>query len=157
MANPKFTFKLEGLSDLLDALAELPKATSTNVLKRALLNAAEPIQQTAQALTAPHARPPKKRLYTSITVSTKLTDRQRRSKKKESKVEVYVGAGPVREAIFEEFGTSHSGAHPFMRPAWDMNKQPALFSVSNELADEIEKARKRLARKAERLAAQMKR
>jgi hypothetical protein len=43
-----------------------------------------------------------------------------------------------------------------MRPAWDELAEPMVGMVADTLAEEIEKARKRLAKKAERDAAKMK-
>lgn len=142
---------IEGISDLLEALSELPKATSKNVLKRTLIKAGQPIAEDARS----HARTLTGRLQRSFGVSSSLSQRQRSQNKKESEVEVYAGPGALVEAITEEFGTTHSAPHPTLRPAWDANKTSAFKSIRDDLAEEIEKARKRLARKAEREAAKM--
>lgn len=57
MAAPfkKTSVSIEGLSELEDALKELPKATGRNVIKRALTQAAEPIRAAA-ASYAPTGR-----------------------------------------------------------------------------------------------------
>src|SRR5262245_5389114 len=145
----KVTVKVEGLSELADALEELPKATGTNVQKRALLKASEPIFEMARRL-APVLSGALKR---SIEPGTKLSRRQKMLLHKQSKVEVYVGAAALPHAHLQEFGTVHHPAHPFLRPAWDANKRRAFDMIKKELADEIEKARARLARKTARLAA----
>lgn len=141
--------RIEGLSDLKYALQELPKATATNVVKRALINAAEPILSSAETSAPVRSG----RLKASLMVGTKLSRRQKSQHKKESKVEVFVGAGPLPQAHLEEFGSVNNAPHPFLRPAWDGNKQAALDGIKDEIAMQIEKARKRLARKAARLAA----
>lgn len=148
----KQTFRIEGLSELLEALQELPKATGKNVQKRALLKAGKPIADAAAA----NARRLTGKLQRSFGVSDKLSSRQKSQHKKESSVEVFAGPGALVQAITEEFGTAHSAAHPTLRPAWDQNKRAALESIKDDLANEIEKARKRLARKAEREAAKIK-
>lgn len=148
----KQSFTIEGLADLQHALEELPKATGTNVLKRVLLAAAEPIAHMAESLAPVKTG----RLKRSFTAGTRLTSRQKSQHVKESKVEIFAGAGALVEAITSEFGTVKQAPRPFMRPAWDSNKNRALNDIKNDLADEIEKARQRLARKAERLAAKMK-
>lgn len=144
--------EIEGVSDLLTALEELPKATNTNVQKRALMRAAEPIEnsakQNAPVLTG--------KLRDKIDISTKLSSSQKSGYEKSSKVEIYIGPAPLVQAITEEFGTYRTKPHPFMRPAWAENKEEALRLIKEDLAEEIEKARQRLARKAERLAAKMK-
>ena len=68
--------------------------------------------------------------------------------------------GPTHRAfygLFGEFGTVNHPPHPFMRPAWDeLTPEPMISMIGETLAEEIEKARSRLARKAEREAAKMK-
>ena len=152
MASKIVTVKLEGLSDLKDALEELPKATSTNVQKRALMKAAQPILEAARA-AAPVLTGT---LRDKMMISARLSKTQRAGYEKDSKVEVYVGPPPLVQAITSEFGTFREAPQPFVRPAWAENKRTALDLIRDELAEEIEKARQRIARKAERLAAQMK-
>ncbi len=147
------TFRVEGLSDLEDALSELSKATGKNVLKRALTNAGEPIAEDA----ARHARRRSGKLEGSYGVSTKLSRRQKSIHTKESAVEVFAGPGALVQAITEEFGTSQQAPHPTMRPAWDGNKMSALNSVKDGIAAEIDKAAQRAARKAARQIALAKR
>src|SRR5262245_52339340 len=145
--------RLDGLSELLEALqSELPKATSTNVIKRTLTNAADPFESTAYRL-APHMTG---KLQRSIMVGTKLSTTQRNKFPKISKVEIYVGPGTLVQAITQEFGTVRQRPQPFLRPAWSENVKAVLDSIRGELADQIEKARQRAARKAARLLDQMK-
>ncbi len=146
------TFKIEGLKELDEALKELPKATGKNVLKRVLLKAGQPIADAAAA-RAPRL---KGKLQMSIGTGTKLSRRQKKLHKPESTVEVFVGAGALVQAITQEFGTVNHPAQPFMRPAWDGGQTGALTSLRDDLAEEIEKARVRLVRKAARIAAKNK-
>lgn len=144
-------FHIEGLKELDKALGELPKATGKNALKRALVQASALLvadwRGRVHVLTG--------RLQRSIVASTTLSRRQRRLSRQLSTVELYVGAGPFVEAITEEFGTAHNAAHPSGRPAWEAQQMNVLASIKNSLAKEIEQARARLARKAERLAAKI--
>lgn len=145
------TFKIEGLSDLGEALKELPKSTATGVIKRVLLKAGEPIRSDAEQ-AAPVRRGT---LKASFTAGTKLSRRQKSQHRKESRVEIFVGPGSLPQAITQEFGAAQHGPQPFMRPAWDANKQRALDGIKDDLTAEIEKTRQRLARKAARLAAKI--
>lgn len=145
-------FEIQGMKELDEALKELPKATSRNVIKRAFASAIAPMEQSAKAM-APRRTGS---LAGSISFGTRLSRRQKRLHKKESDVEFFAGAGALPHAHLQEFGTRHHAPHPFMRPAWDSNKMQALASFVKDLSDEIEKARARLARKAARLAAQIK-
>jgi HK97 gp10 family phage protein len=142
-------FKIEGLRECEDALRELPKATGKNVLRRALMAAGQPILDAARQL-APELTGALKR---SHAAGTKLTGPQKEKHKAESAVEIFVGPSGLPQAITQEFGTVNHPAQPFMRPAWDGNKMAALNLMRQSLADEIEKARARLARKAARLLA----
>lgn len=144
--------RVEGLRELERALAELPRKTGKNVLKRTLMKAGEPIEKDA-AQRAPELVGTLKR---SVTTSQKLTRRQKKAHTKESAVEVFVGAGGLPQAHLQEFGAAHHAPQPFLRPAFDSNKMRALETIKTDLAAEIEKARARLARKAARLAAKMK-
>jgi HK97 gp10 family phage protein len=142
---------VEGLSDSLEALEELKKATQTNIQKRVLIKAAQPILDSAKA-NAPVLTG---KLRDKMDVGTRLSKTQRSVYEKGSKIEVYIGPPPLVQAITSEFGTIHEAPRAFMRPAWDENKDNALEIIRKELSIEIEKARQRAARKAERLAAQM--
>lgn len=146
------TFKLEGLSDCLDALEELPKATEKNVLKRTLIDAAQNMLDDARQLAEPHVW--SGTLLGSINIGTKLS-RSQSGSTKESQVEVYLGPRALVQAITLEFGTYKQTAYPFMRPAWEANKHQTLAKVRDSLANEIFKAAQRIARKAAREAAKM--
>lgn len=145
-------FRVEGLREVEDALRELPKATGKNVLKRALLRASEPIAEAWGRLTPVF----RGILQKSVGSGTKLSRRQKSQHVKRSDVEVFVGAGPLPQAHMSEFGTAHQPAKPAGRPAWDQNKMKALEAIKSDLWTEIDKARARLARKAARIAAQIK-
>jgi HK97 gp10 family phage protein len=145
------TFKFEGLAELDAALSELPKATARNVLLRTLKEQGQPIRDAGEAL-APRDKGGLKQSY---TVGTKLSRRQKGTNKKESMVEVYIGPGPAAKGVQTEFGNAHQAAQPHLRPAFDGNVQRVLNGIKDSLADQIEKARARLAKKAERLAAKM--
>jgi HK97 gp10 family phage protein len=149
--------RIEGLSELETALAKLPKATGKAVLRRVLKNIAAPIAEHAERLaplgSAEEGDPHPGQLKASIAVSTKLTRRQRSVHRKmfgsdRASVEMFVGAGGVPQAHLREFGSDGHPPQPFMRPAWDANRMPALDSVKSQLWSEIEKAAKRLAKKA---------
>src|SRR5262245_13110655 len=148
--------RIEGIEDLEEALNELKKATVRNVLLRTLMKTAQPIAE-AGRMNAPRSANPKgPRLAESYTVSTKLNRAQKKASNKQSAVEVYVGPAPSVKSIQTEFGNAHQAPQPHLRPAWDENVQKVLDNIAKDLADEIEKARARAARKAERLAAKLK-
>ncbi len=147
--------KVEGFRELEVALTDLvnsvggSRATGKNVLKRTLIAAARPIENAAAA-NAPQLTG---RLMRDVKTGTRLTRRQARGVRRagKSSVEVHVGvADPA--GVQTEFGNEHQAAQPWLRPAWDANKNVALDIIKTELGTEIEKARVRAARKAARLA-----
>jgi HK97 gp10 family phage protein len=144
-------FSVEGLSELEEALLELPKATARNVLIRTLKDAGQVIAD-AESSYAPRLTG---KLALSPSVGTKLTKRQKSKFPKESDVEVYIGPTSHPKSIQTEFGNVHQAAHPHLRPAWDGNHRKVLDDIRDTLEKEIEKARERLARKAARLAAKI--
>lgn len=144
---PKRTkFKVEGLRELEKALIELPKATAKSVVRRGLMDAA------GSFVTSIAARAPRfsGRLSASAGAGTKLSKRQRSLHKKESAVEVYAGFGSLPQAITEEFGTANQAPRPTVTPEWEAQKRPMLDSIKDFLAERIEQAAKRLAKKRAR-------
>lgn len=139
---------LEGFAELDRALAELPKATAKNVLRRVARGALEPMANTAAALAPTRSG----RLAYSISVSEKRTGRaqwQRRAVRNGITMAMGPGGGlgTLGYATFDEFGTVDTPAFGFMRAAWDSGRGPALEYVKLNLSIEIEKAALRYARR----------
>lgn len=163
-----FSVSVSGLRALDQALAELPKATARNVLKRTLLKAGEPIAEKARD----YAKERTGRLNKSIAISAKVKNkvgkaeyaaamraglgqaaavqamRDARRASSASFAEMYVG--PETPAGFYghlvEFGTFNTTAQPFMRPAWDATQSQALDIIRKELGNEIIMSARRIAR-----------
>ncbi|WP_180901943.1 HK97-gp10 family putative phage morphogenesis protein [Martelella soudanensis] len=143
--------KVEGGRDLDKALMELSKAAGKAAVRRALMKAGEPIAE-AGAAAAPVG--PTGNLNKSYGVGTKLTQRQAKMARRETKNHVEVHVGPNDPAAIQtEFGNEHQAAEPHLRPAWDGNKHQALEIVKIELGKEIDKSVARAAKRAARLAA----
>ncbi len=163
---------MEGLRELDKALAEMSKATARNVLKRALIKAAEPIADKARQLVPKDTHA----LERSIIASSKLANpvgkaeyaaamkagkgksaaagamrEARREAGGEFFAEISVGPGQLPHAHLVEFGSSKMAAQPYLRPAWDAHKVDALDAISGELKSEIDRAAKRAAQKAAKL------
>lgn len=154
----KTTVRIDGLRELEQALSELPRATGKNVLRRVLRKAAEPMAADMKARAPDDPNTGGMDLKNSIGIGSRLSKRQASIHRKmfrddKASVEIFVGAGPVPHAHLQEFGTAHHGPQPFARPAWDGHQKSILESIKTDLGTEIDKAAKRLARKAARLAA----
>lgn len=166
------TVKVTGFKDLEAALTSLSKAAGKGVLRRALKNAATPIADAARAMAPDDAATRGYDLKNSIAVSTKLSRREAKSHRKmfrddRAAVEMFVGAGPLPQAVFNEFGTSPfinkgkfagtenpgMSPRPFLRPAWDAGKGKLLDDLGREMWSEFDKSAKRAASKAARQAA----
>ncbi len=149
--------KLEGFSELEKELERLTKAAGKGVLRRSLKKAAQPMADLMQGM-APRGESAEDKLAESIAVSTKLSKRQatqhrRMFRNDKASVEMFVGPGPDPAAWNQEFGNVNHGAQPFVRPAWDQDKDAMLDRLGKDLWSELEKSIKRAERKAARQAA----
>jgi len=140
------TFKIQGLSEMDEALGEFSKATAKNILKRVGKAALVPMADLAQSL-APKLTG---QLRDSITEGTKLTSRQARLAKQDdnpSFTTIYMGPNDPA-AIPQEFGTFDQPAQPFMRPAFAQEAEATIRRVADGLKPEIDKAAARARAKA---------
>lgn len=152
--------RVRGLRELDRALSELPKATARNVLKRAARTALEPMRAAAEA-KAPVASGD---LQVSIVLSEKRTRRVKKSNpavrqkgggfRRSASTNYAIAMGPssgegvLNYAALEEFGSANNPPQPFMRPAWDSEKQATLDRLIEELTSEIGRAAERARRRA---------
>lgn len=154
---------LVGMDQVRQALAELPKATNKNVIKRATISAAEPMAEYASDL-APVAEGD---LAEGLTVTTKIVASQAGDSKRPGPDAVRAFVGPnyskgsdgyAPHAHLVEFGTGprfhksgkfvgEAPAQPFMRPAFDARRMTFIERWGEAVWEEIDKAQKRLARK----------
>jgi len=125
----KVTFKIEGAKEMEALLKDLGPKVATRLGDKALRAAAKPIIQEAKRLV-PVRTGQLKRSIVGVGGKNKQTER-----------EVLIGFKPPasRRAHFTEFGTRHSAAHPFMRPALDARAQDALNAMVDTLAEGIER------------------
>lgn len=150
------TVRLEGFAELERELERLGReATQKASLRRALRKSAEPMAAIAQSM-AP--RGDTNTLARSVAVSTKLSKRQqglhrRMFRNDRAAVEMFVGAGPLAAAHTQEFGTINHGPQPFLRPAWDQDRNAMLDRLKAEIWADIQRTVARAERRAARLAA----
>lgn len=154
---------LQGAADLDRALKAMARTTAKRTARKAMAKALSPVEEAARAL-APQG--PTGNLRDSVTISYKLNPSQAKEAGREGPdvAHMYVGAGSPH-AHLVEFGTAarhhKSGKfvgvmppNPWMRPAWDDNRDAVLAGLTEALRIEIEafaaRAAKRAARKAAR-------
>jgi HK97 gp10 family phage protein len=153
------TVKVDGLAELKANLAELPKATQRRVQQRILLKRAQLIVAAAKAkapvdqgdlrnsIHATTKRPkghktPAARAF-ATTRGMGGTAAQARAAAKaagSAPVEVFIGPGRHPQATQQEFGNKNHGPQPYMRPAWDENKNAMLDGIAKDMSDEIKKS-----------------
>ncbi|MGO7922008.1 HK97-gp10 family putative phage morphogenesis protein [Rhizobium ruizarguesonis] len=139
--------KIEGLKQLDKALGELPKSTAKAVLRKVLKEAGEPVAAAARG-NAPRLTG---NLYEHTDYGTRLTRRQASLHRQATKddrdfAEAFVGTSDPA-GMQHEFGNEHQAAQPWLRPAWDSQKNNALFIITHRLWVVIEEAAARLARR----------
>jgi len=161
------TARLEGMTDLKAAFDGLSKATTKNVVRRAMIRALTPMERQAEAL-APVGFTGE--LRRSIEVSAKLSGRQKAQhaadigaktvqtaegwrSTPQTVVFMFMGPSSSSKSIVQEFGSIYQSPQPYMRPAWDGGSMKMLDSIKDDLWAELEKAAARLARKAAKLGA----
>lgn len=153
------TVRTTGFRELERELERLGKETTQKAsLRRALKKAAEPMAEIARGLAPNDPATGAPDLQSSITVSTKLSDRQKAKHRKmfrndRAAVEMFVGPGPDPAAWNQEFGNVNHGPQAFMRPAFDQDKDAMLARLKDEIWKDIQKTLARNARSAARAAA----
>ncbi|WP_137131533.1 HK97-gp10 family putative phage morphogenesis protein [Rhizobium sp. FY34] len=175
MAPNKGGIRLEGFKELERALMELPKATARNVGKRTLVKAAQPIKNKAQSLAPKDTGELKQRIVVSTKAPANhdpgdiayskvmqgggdqgqaVAAMRAARRASNTLTEVFVGPAHTRnkqaaeKTIVQEFGSKDQPGKPYMRPAWDSEKDTALEIIKTELGNEITKATQRAAKRA---------
>ncbi len=142
--------KLSGFRELDRILSEeMPKATAKRILRKIAKDALEPMADRAAAM----APVDEGMLAFSVSVGEA---RSRRVKKMDSRAGIQMAMGPaggngaLNYASFVEFGTNDTTPKPYMRPAWDSGKMPALEYVKDNLGAAVRTAAARHAKKSAR-------
>lgn len=125
----------EGGEELARTLNSLPALYTRHVILEALKEGAEPIRATAAQL-APLGETENLSDNMTISVTNRLgsTAGGRWQNRDESNHAVAVG--PSKDefyGLFQEYGTVHHGAQPFLRPAFDREGQTALNIIGDAL------------------------
>jgi len=121
------SIEVRGLKELERKLRRLPEAVAGEALKRAMEKAAEPLEKSMKDKAPVKTEALKKSVQTDTV--------------KDSRSEVQVNVGPSKfYSHMIEFGTTHSRAIPFIRPAFDAEKERVVRIFSSELKKNINKA-----------------
>lgn len=132
-------FKVKVDPSIYRTLDHLPSLAKSKGLEPLVVKALEPMAETARHLAPndPLTGPPWD-LKSSITVSTKR--RGGKAFERLSAASAYMG--PTRygypQAVFQEFGTIKMVATPYMRPAFDADKDKAIEIIEKGFAEQVE-------------------
>lgn len=157
------TIQVTGLRELEAQLLAIgeeygPKAAMSPV-RRALGKAGKVVQATAQSrvhvksgtlkeniIVTTYRKPPEGQIGVKVTVRAKAKGYKSNSRNVRSgKIGLdYNFYGPLFYGSFLEFGTSHQPAYPYMRPAFEENKNMLPGLIKEELAKAIEATVRRL-------------
>lgn len=177
----KTVVQIHGLKELDASLGQLTKATGRNVLRRVLIKAGQPIADAARAIVQRDTGELYDSITVSSRIKNSTGNAEYhavmqdggskaeagaalRAARAESRgtgsfAEVQVGPAQARtkqdaiKRIVVEFGSVDQPPHPYMRPAWEAEKDHALEIIKRDLRGEIDKAAKRAARRAAAKAA----
>jgi HK97 gp10 family phage protein len=142
----EFSGKIEGSKELENALNQLPKALAKSALVSMMKQSAKPVLADAKVNV------PKRtgRLRDSLIIGASLSRRQKSSGSQKGFAEVFVGASwpSGAHAHLIEFGTKNMSAIPFLRPAWDSNRDTMFKDIQKVLWAILVKKARTLAKKA---------
>ncbi len=146
--------KIEGLRELGAALRELGDEVSKRVIFAATLKSAAVVRARARELAPKSDRPHRVGRGGPVVQPGNLaagiaTKRLKQFKTGRADYEVRWKAkrkGDPFYGLFQEFGTAHHAAQPFMRPAFDQTKEQALQTMQDTLKKRIAAAAKRAAK-----------
>lgn len=155
------SFRIEGFRELERALAEdMPKATARNVLNRAATKAMERIRLKMAELAPydPRDRDEDGNHLKDTMRTQPVTAKRARGRvrlDRSAGVQVMTGPAPVgrrarANAGWQEDGTAKMAPNSYARPAADSEAEAVLRDVEKALADEVGKAKARIARKLAR-------
>ena len=132
----KVTYRLRGQRAADSALSAMKAPARKAILRKTMKPAAEPVARSMRA----RVRVEEGDLRESVDVGERLSPTQRVRHRRAADFEMFVGPGPLPQAITEEFGTVHEAGHPFARPAWDAEGRATLDRFGAGLGIEIDRA-----------------
>lgn len=121
---------MDGLEDLDQALAGVVAALSGEQLQACTQAAAQPILRDAEQ------RIPRR---TGETAQHLVTRSQHTERSATTSIEVLESAagGQEHQAVFLEYGTEHMAPRPFMRPAFEVGREPAVQTFEQKLQENL--------------------
>lgn len=124
----KMKVRIEGTEAIARKMRAMGKALTRKTLEPILRENLKPIAEDMRA----NAPRDSGELANSVRVSKRLSKAQRAKLERIAPVEMYVGPGPLSQAVQEEFGNVHQAPHPFIRPAFDRGADDAMRGIAKD-------------------------
>lgn len=124
----KMKVRLEGTDKIARNLRAMGKALRRETLVPIMERNLEPMAGDMRA------RAPRRsgEMADSVTVSEELSPAQAAQNVPIAEIEVYVGPGPLPQAIQSEFGNFRQAPEPFIRPAFDGQHKQAMRGIAGD-------------------------
>lgn len=155
------TMRLEGFNELAAALRELPQRVARNGLRAAVNAGASVIKKEAQARAPIDTGALKSNLYQKqireksgpmqqtfyVGIRKGVAKRANNAANRRAGIAgmAYKNDGSTFYWKFQELGTSTMAAHPFLRPAFETQKEIAVIAIGAKLDERIQKHARDLA------------
>lgn len=136
------SFEFKGFRELYRAIDHLPETVIKKELEPILMRSLEPMKEFARVMAPddPLTGPPWS-LPQSIEVGKKQRSGRARRNRALGKYDARAYMGPTKfgypQAIMQEFGTINMVASPYMRPAFESEKETALKIIRRELGERL--------------------
>jgi len=124
----KMKIRLEGDKEIARNLKAMGRALTRKTLKPIMRENLQPMAEDMRA-RAPRGSG---ELADSVRVSDRLSKTQRSKLERIAPIEMYVGPGPLPQAIQEEFGNVRQSPRPFIRPAFQGGVDKALRNIGQQ-------------------------
>jgi HK97 gp10 family phage protein len=130
-------------ADIATAFSKMAAPLRHDLVTKILVNAAEPMRATAADL-APRGPGRGPHLADNIVIAetTRLPGGRGRWRDIEDHEHV-IAIGPAHKpndvfyGVFQEFGTAHHPAQPFLRPAFDQHRKSVMAAAGKSLGDAL--------------------
>jgi HK97 gp10 family phage protein len=140
----EFEFKGNGFADLYKSIRKLEEGVLAKELTPLLVRASEPVRVYAQTLAPDDPKSPNPDLESGIAISTRQRSGRAKRDRQLGKYDARVFIGPFGgrsaypQAIMQEFGTVKMSAQPYMRPAYDSQKETVVRLLGISFGDHIQ-------------------
>lgn len=135
----KMKIRIEGDKEIARNLQAMGRALTRKTLKPIMRENLQPMAEDMRA----HAARGTGELADSVRVTDRLSKTQRSKLERIAPVEMYVGPGPLPQAIQEEFGNLRQAPRPFIRPAFQNGADKALKGIAEQGVEAILNAAKK--------------